>query len=190
MQSYIPGTDIPYTPAEQLTIQAREETVAMLQEIPWQLFTTHTITRPMGLDRSYSVWNDYLDEVKAEHRDTVGLLSCREHDPAQGLSPHYHCLWVSNKPLSEELISSQWLERAGTSGKPVDIQPCDGNPKVVEYLLKLADNPYCDWQVSPSVELFRPGHPVTMDTSQDRRRYHRFVSRNSTTSQHESNASS
>lgn len=172
----IPGTDIPYTPAEQLIVESREERVKLFQEIPWQLFTTNTITRPLGLASHYSIWSDYLDGVKSEHRDTVGLLWCREHNPSWDMDLHYHCLWVSNKPVSGELVRSQWLGRAGTSGKPVDIKPCDGNPRVIEYLLKLSDNPYCDWQVSENLELFRPC-PVPMDTSQARRRYGRFISR-------------
>lgn len=111
----------------------------MFQKIPWQVFSTHKVTRPMGVDRQRALFPEYFDAVRDAHRDTIGLLWSAEEVRAQNVryrtAPNFHCLWISNKPLSEDLLRSEWLKRAGTSGKLFDIQPCDGNPSVIEYLL-------------------------------------------------------
>lgn len=176
----IPGTDISYTPGELLRLESKAELVRFFQDVRWDLFTTHTFTRPVGRMNQYALWQEYLDCIKAAHRDTIGLLwsveEIRSYNAVHRLAPNYHCLWVSNKPIDEGLISGEWMRRAGTSGRPIDIQRCDGSPGVISYLLKLADHPDCHWEFSPSLQLFMRD-PVDLSTSQGRRRNRRFLAR-------------
>ena len=65
----IPGTDVPYTPGELLRLESKLELIKLFQAIRWNLFTTHTFTRPVGRMNQYALWQDYLDCVKAAHRE-------------------------------------------------------------------------------------------------------------------------
>jgi hypothetical protein len=177
---HIPGTAIPYTIQEQLVVDARASRIEMFQAVPWQLFTTHDFTRSISHNRVDAEWTDYLEAVRAVHRDTIGLLWSKEQVFAQNaahrVAPHFHCLWVSNKSLDPGLLRSEWIKRAGTSGRPIDIRSCDGGPQVISYLLKLSENPNCDWQLTASVEFFM-GVTVELSNSQARRRCARFMER-------------
>ena len=172
---------IPYTPEELLIVLSRDERLRYFHSIPWTLFTTHDVTRPLGLTAKYALWPDYLDDVRSHYRDTIGLLWSIEQQlyghAAYRIAPHWHCMWVSNKPLDPVFLEAEWMKRAGTSGKPFDCQTWDGDPKAIEYLLKWADRPDCDWGFTPNLEMFMPA-PVDLSTSQARRRYARHVARN------------
>ena len=176
----IPGTDILYTAAERRVLTLRKERVEYFQSVPWDLFTTHTVTRKVGVNTQYSLWAEYLDRVRSTHRDTIGMLWAQEEvrsdNPLHRLAPHWHCLWVSPKPLDQQFLRSQWMDLAGTSGKPIDIEGCDGNSRVIGYLLKLADHPDSHWECTPNLELLMPGGP-DLSSSQARRRYARFLKR-------------
>ncbi len=178
--STIPGTDIPYTAGERLILDARDEQIRMLHSIPWQWFSTHTINRPMSRLELDTIWPRYLRAANAEHRDTIGLAwsleEVRANNPCFSLAPHYHCFWVSNKPLDQGLLRNRWMALAGTGNNPVQIEQYDGNPKALKYLLKLSNHPDSDWGLSSNIELFRPT-PVTLSTAQARRRYLRFLDR-------------
>jgi hypothetical protein len=175
----VPGTTIPYSAAERIRVLAQAERVQFFSTIPWQLFTTHTITRPLSLGARRLLFPQYLNTIRSLHRDTVGCLWSAElalGDPLTRVDLHSHCLWVSNKPLDPKMLHREWLKLAGTSGRPFVWQSWDGSPRAIEYALKWADRPDCDWDFTPNLELFMPAPPIPAN-SQERRRLKSYLER-------------
>jgi hypothetical protein len=173
----VSGTDVPYLPGEQLVVEARESLVEMLRTVPWQIFTTHTITRPMRDEPRYAIWPDYLDAVREQYRDTLGLAWCLEQDPANRVEIHYHALWTATKPLNQDIVRDRWTERAGRSGRPIVIQRWDGSPRCIDYLRKWDLNPYCHWHLEHGIEFFMHGQ-APLSGSKANRRHRRLMRRN------------
>jgi hypothetical protein len=126
----VPGTEIPYTPAERLVVESAQERARMFHEVPWNLFTTHTFTKPTGDLGYHSVWPEYLDTVRAAHRDTIGLLWCQEEvrakDSLYRLAPHYHALWVTTRQLVRIYCATNGRHEPAHPASPLTSNPVMG----------------------------------------------------------------
>jgi hypothetical protein len=180
MNTLIPNTQIPHTNQEQLLLNSRSSRVEYFS-LPWQLFSTHFITNQnTSSERRRSLWPEYLDRVRALHRDTIVYLWSEEsrtaHDDLYRVPVHFHALWLSNRPLDTRMLSTEWKSLAGVGGKPIEIEPYNSSGDALAYVLKLADREDCRWDFSNNLSLFLP-ETVDLSNAQCRRRYRRHLAR-------------
>lgn len=178
----ISSTGLPYTHQEQAILNARTSRIAHFSQIPWKYFAAYTISRPIGQRDDYplQLWGDYIDQIGAHHRDTIGHLWSmerrRQHGDYSAIRPHFHALWVSPSSLDTRMMEAAWKAVAGNGGNPVHIEPFNRTDSGLQYVLKMAGHPDCHWDFSPNLSFFMPG-PVDVSSAQARRRLHRHLSR-------------
>src|ERR1700694_1956208 len=144
MNTLIPYTQISYTNQEQLLLNTRASRLEYFTTFPCQLFSTHFITNPnASSERRRSLWHEYLNRVRALHRDTLAYLWAEERRAAHGdlyqVPIHFHALWRSNRPLDIRMLATEWKSLAGVGGKPIAIEPYNSSGDALAYVLKLAD---------------------------------------------------
>jgi hypothetical protein len=180
MNALINNTQLMYTNQEQLLLNARSARPEYFTRIQWQYFTTHFITRPSTNAHRRSIWHEYLDRIRALHRDTLAYLWAEESRSAHGdqyrIPVHFHALWSSHRQLDTSMMATQWQALAGNGGRPFDIKPYNPSGEALAYILKLADRSDCHWDFSNNLSLFLP-EPVDLSTCQGRRRYKRHLAR-------------
>ena len=181
MNTLIPYTQISYTNQEQLLLNSRASRLEYFTTIPWQLFSTHFITTPnASSERRRFLWHDYLNRVRALHRDTLAYLWSEErriaHDDLYRVPVHFHALWLSNRPLDTRMFASEWIALAGNGGNPIAIEPYNSSGDALAYVLKLADRDDCHWDFSNNLSLFFP-ESADFPNAQNRRRYRRHLAR-------------
>jgi len=182
VNTLIPDTELPYTSQEQLLLDARSARTTYFTKIHWQHFTTHFITQPSADAHRRGIWHEYLNRVRALHRDTLAYLWSEESRIAHGdlyqIPVHFHALWFSHRQLDARMLATEWKALAGDGGKPIEIEPYNPSGGGLAYVLKLADRSDCHWDFSDNLSLFLP-ESIDLSTSQSRRRYRRHLARTS-----------
>jgi hypothetical protein len=181
MNTLIPYTQISYTNQEQSLLNTRASRLEYFTTIPWQLFSTHFITTPnASSERRRSLWPEYLNRVRALHRDSLAYLWSDERRTAHGdlyqVPIHFHALWFSNRPLDTRMLTTEWQSLAGVGGKPIEIEPYNSSGDALAYVLKLADRDDCHREFSNNLSLFLPENG-DFSNAQNRRRHRRHLAR-------------